>query len=413
MPDMTNLSPSSLFENHSIERVTEALQTVDGDGDGDGGVVRKLQMAESVMPRVSGFLCLASSILILGMAWKRRKCLFHRLVLGMAIHMFVVGLSLLVGTLAIPSDVTGYIGNIGTIGTCTTQGFFIYVCARTMYLYYALFSVYSYVGILSGFRKSDYEWCEKWIHIAAHIYTVSVGVYLLVVDGYNPREGYCGKSSYPMGCEFNDEISCDRGPPKAGIAHQFLVEYVVVFTVILFPTVVMAALYVKVQKQEQQAQGPVCVVKAKDIAKQSLVYLVPLYWLAPSFFIYRVLESSGNLEGENLRWLKLALILISSMFAVLAALAYRYFTMGPPEGKPERKGAVIFENDCCGLETETPVVSTIEPEPEAATPSYSFNIFDGTNASGAFAEFVHEGDSDDERQDRAETERWESVQNHV
>ena len=82
MPDMTNLSPSSLFENHSIERVTEALQTVDGDGDGDGGVVRKLQMAESVMPRVSGFFCLASSILILGMAWKRRQCLFHRLVLG-------------------------------------------------------------------------------------------------------------------------------------------------------------------------------------------------------------------------------------------------------------------------------------------------------------------------------------------
>ena len=82
MPDMTNLSPSSLFENHSIERVTEALQTVDGDGDGDGGVVRKLQMAESVMPRVSGFLYLASSILILGMAWKRRQCLFHRLVLG-------------------------------------------------------------------------------------------------------------------------------------------------------------------------------------------------------------------------------------------------------------------------------------------------------------------------------------------
>mmetsp|Transcript_2628 Transcript_2628/g.5658 ORF Transcript_2628/g.5658 Transcript_2628/m.5658 type:complete len:401 (+) Transcript_2628:150-1352(+) len=400
---MTDLFPSSPFFAN-MARSTE-------EDDDDPSAL--WQWVYVVLPRVQGVIYLTGAIPTLVMAWKRREFVFHRLALAMAGYAFLAGVFNLVGSLAIPADASGIKGNYGTQLTCTVQGFFLYVSTRTMFFYYSGLSFYSYVGILCGFQKASYKWCEKWIHIAAHIYTVSVGVYLLVVDGYNPREGYCGKSSYPMGCEFNDEISCDRGPPKAGIAHQFLVEYVVVFTVILFPTVVMAALYVKVQKQEQQAQGPVCVVKAKDIAKQSLVYLVPLYWLAPSFFIYRVLESSGNLEGENLRWLKLALILISSMFAVLAALAYRYFTMGPPEGKPERKGAVIFENDCCGLETETPVVSTIEPEPEAATPSYSFNIFDGTNASGAFAEFVHEGDSDDERQDRAETERWESVQNHV
>jgi len=44
---------------------------------------------------------------------------------------------------------------------------------------------------------------------------------------------------------------------------------------------------------------------------------------------------------------------------------------------------------------------------------YSFHIFDGTNASGQFAQFVHDGDSDDERNDEQETKRWAAVQNNV
>ena len=45
--------------------------------------------------------------------------------------------------------------------------------------------------------------------------------------------------------------------------------------------------------------------------------------------------------------------------------------------------------------------------------AYSFNIFDGTNASGTFADFVHSGDSDDENIDNEQTIYWTDVQNHV
>jgi hypothetical protein len=44
---------------------------------------------------------------------------------------------------------------------------------------------------------------------------------------------------------------------------------------------------------------------------------------------------------------------------------------------------------------------------------FSFNIFDGTNAKGDLAQFIVEGDSDDERKDDEETQQWSSVQNHV
>jgi len=52
--------------------------------------------------------------------------------------------------------------------------------------------------------------------------------------------------------------------------------------------------------------------------------------------------------------------------------------------------------------------------PVTEQPKYSFNIFDGTNAaSGAFAAFIHEGDSDDERVDHDQTVRWDAIQDHV
>ena len=46
-------------------------------------------------------------------------------------------------------------------------------------------------------------------------------------------------------------------------------------------------------------------------------------------------------------------------------------------------------------------------------PKYSFNIFDGTNASGAFADFINDGDSDDEQYDNGITEHWAAIQDHT
>ena len=43
----------------------------------------------------------------------------------------------------------------------------------------------------------------------------------------------------------------------------------------------------------------------------------------------------------------------------------------------------------------------------------SFDIFDGTGASSAFAEFIHDGDSDDERADNEQTTHWSAVQDLI
>jgi len=59
------------------------------------------------------------------------------------------------------------------------------------------------------------------------------------------------------------------------------------------------------------------------------------------------------------------------------------------------------------------MVAVPTPAPVTEQPKYSFNIFDGTNASGAFADFIHDGDSDDEKVDNAMTDRWAAIQDHT
>ena len=41
---------------------------------------------------------------------------------------------------------------------------------------------------------------------------------------------------------------------------------------------------------------------------------------------------------------------------------------------------------------------------------FSFNIFDGTASAGMFADFVFEGDSEDEEKDQKESSLWEDCQ---
>merc|ERR1712238_401036 len=78
----------------------------------------------------------------------------------------------------------------------------------------------------------------------------------------------------------------------------------------------------------------------------------------------------------------------------------------------------IFGSEKVTAKRITAPMTVADPTPTSAPvtekPRYSFNIFDGTNAaSGAFAAFIHDGDSEDERVDHAQTVHWEAIQDHV
>ncbi|MGK3741654.1 MAG: hypothetical protein ACI8RD_010443, partial [Bacillariaceae sp.] len=113
-----------------------------------------------------------------------------------------------------------------------------------------------------------------------------------------------------------------------------------------------------------------------------------------------------------------------SLFALWAMLSYFFFSI---EKKTVSSTTNTTSNDTT---TEHRRISnnflfssqemTIEKRPSPTPPppqqqqrKYSFNIFDGTNASCHFADFVHDGDSEDEIYDSGLTKHWADVQDHV
>ena len=163
----------------------------------------------------------------------------------MALNQLIYSAFELYGAAAIPNDETNTRGNFGTVATCTTQGFFIYVCYSLSLFYYVSFSVYSFVGILSNFEKEKYLWVEKYIHAVVPIYPLITAFVILSKQGFNAKHasGYCEVSNTPWGCDDpnHGDVPCKRGHLNHGDTFFFLC-YIIVLG---FPTVVMFFLYVK------------------------------------------------------------------------------------------------------------------------------------------------------------------------
>jgi len=396
-------------------------------------------------PRIVGLITLISSLWVISMAWKRRKFVFHRLVLAMFFHQLIFALNYLIGTFAIPSDYDGYFGNYGTIGTCTAQGFFINVCPRCAMIYYAFFSVYSYVAVVNGFDRNKYQWCEIYIHIFCNVYPLGIGVFFLSVEGFNPGYGYCHQESFPMGCDYTD-LECERGPDSYNaLFSSIFILLIPIMLILLLPTIVMAVLYFKVKANEDREEaGRAFFITSRSIAIQSFVYLSATYLTVIPIAVILILHMYTKIKSESLFPYSVAASINFAFFGVWTMLTYRHFSIAPkvkkihnsednneastmtnkPNSITRRSDATEFIFDTGNGASSRVLGNSIssktqkmagELEKEEPRPKrqYSFNIFDGTNASGAFGAFVHDGDSDDERCDEAETEKWGAVQNHI
>jgi len=389
---------------------------MDEEEQSDEGMLQPpwLLNANEVYPRVVGVITTLSSLYMLFMAWKKHESLFQRLVFGMSFHLLLFGVFLMYGTNAIPS-VDSYESGKGTIATCTTQGFFIVVCRMSATLYYAGFSVYGYAGVLNNFNTAKIVWVEKYIHLLAHIYPLSIGIYFLVMQGYNNCGfGYCAVSSRPFGCQSaSNDIECERGHQDYKVMkgiYGFWLAFVV-----LFPTVVMVTLYIKVKQRQAQVN-----IRAKVVLLQSFVYLVVIYltivpWFVVLFIPIKRMKEIGKAN--------LVAMVIFSLFGLWSVLVYYYFTTNMSIISYKSKDAsnattslslsLTLTNHSKGnTDVTLPTSNDIDDEHTPSQPRYSFNIFDGTNAGGAFADFIHDADSDDDDVNEG-NEKWAAIQDHL
>ncbi len=358
---------------------------------------------------------------------------------GMGIHLTIFGIANTIGAAAISDTSTNAMANVGTSATCTAQGFIIYVTLLTASSYYGSFSMYSYVGTLNNFEMVAN--IEKYIHAIVHIYPISSGIYLITRKIFNNSGfGYCFIEVDPIGCGQADDsdtdyYSCDRGPDSQKEAQLLgLFWTVFLYFEMLVPTVIMTVLYFKVKfHQSNKVQIP-----ANEVAKQAVIYLLVLYAGIFPVAIVDSLEWSTSLHVAA----NLFADIMYHLFGLLSMMTYLYFTTGDwlapldsdddddlDESVEEHQNDFIFGHLEKALKREGNGSGAIVEKQQRNDTSkklakrksatkrksqrFSFNIFDGTNAAGQFADFVFEGDSQDFILDQAETEKWNAVQDHI
>lgn len=386
----------------------------------------------------------------------------------MGIHLMIFGALNTIGALAVPNDTTNAIGNKGTVGTCTAQGFLLYVTIMTACFYYCSFSVYSYVGIPNNFKTSAFGRLELYIHALVHVYPICSGFAIMSAKLFNNTGfGYCFVQSDPIDCgggpTANDYLPCERGF-DSNLKNQLfeLLFDIPLYLAMIVPTVVMIALCFKVQNNQAGIQ-----IQASIVAKQTAVYLLWLYLgIFPSALVH-TLEYFGTdfMTPDTMINLSIFSNIMFTLFGLWSAVMYWYFSTDDPallfdnDGEADadadagNESGDIYTSSALGpdaakentgfmaedsenekktgvvsSDTTTGVTAPRRPSVDQNSGSnrnltrrssgaqkrkYSFNIFDGTNATSMYAEFIYGCDSEDEMNEQQETEKWSTIQDHM
>lgn len=158
----------------------------------------------------------ALSILYIILAKKKFFCpglVFHRIMGCMSVADMLSSLGFLLQPYLLPAAETQRPSAIGNFTTCETAAFLSYL-AMASHMYSCFLSIYFLL-------KMRYDWSlirisralEPWIHLWAWgvpIILASVGV---AFDVFNPRPviGACLAGRYPVDCEVNEDVECQRG----------------------------------------------------------------------------------------------------------------------------------------------------------------------------------------------------------
>lgn len=220
--------------------------------------------------------------------------------LGLGFHGLILGICFLVGPAAIPKDDENAVGNVGTVATCSAQGFFIYVSLLTGTAYYASgFSTYSYVGVLNNFNKEKIYWTEKWIHILVHLFPVALGLLLLGLGAINNGgRGFCiPVIGSPLECNDPDiGVECERGPKSQEEYRAMQLFWIIPYSLLMiFPAVKMLILYLTVKKRQTDIY-----IQANILLLQAFLFLIGEYFLIVPLLTHNVILIAGGKPTSEL-----------------------------------------------------------------------------------------------------------------
>jgi hypothetical protein len=368
------------------------------------------------LPKVAAAISFISSLYIVVTVLRNRHYrsrVYHRLMLGLAINMTWLAPWQFWGTSAVPEGTPGVYGARGTTATCSAQGFMSQF-GFSVPFYYIAMSLYFYQAVRNNFEISKYTWIEKWIHVGVYVFPLTSGFYLLSIDAFNYDGHACWVASVPFGCGKGTDVVCTRGPQNIE-QMKWLLTAIPGFLVLIFPTVVMIVLYIEVRRKQQPIM-----FEARTVATQAALYLLALYWSYCFAFVNGVLSF---VSGTVLFSTTLLSVVIEYLIGFWILLVYLRLTVLVHVVTPKENTNQVAD----GSDSEGRRKRTSETTERTQNASNSFSnhlertelpseelIFDGSRRRRAsdWAQFIYEGDENDDEDDLEETKKWgDCVQN--
>lgn len=191
-----------------------------------------------IVPMLTGSLSLFSSMTIMAMMLKSKKKLsssYRRIVFGRSMADMVYSIAHVASSLPNYSDTAW--GAMGNQQTCEAQGFVLFFGGAVGGNYMMFLCIYFCNAIYFQMSKKTFsQKVEPFLHLFATGYGLTAGLYLLVMDYFNPgaRSLVCWISSFPINCIENDLVDCIRGDDANKMRfYFFLLPVIIIFSVII------------------------------------------------------------------------------------------------------------------------------------------------------------------------------------
>jgi len=184
---------------------------------------------------------------------QKRKRLYHRLVLAMNFALLPLSASYVWSTLAVPEGTPSFAGAMGTVNTCTVQGFINIVFALAVPTYYGSLALQAFLGLQNNFKEEKYRWIEIPIHTIAYLIPSAYAIIIAVTENFNPHGSVCSYSKAPWGCESDPDVPCERGEDI-----QNLINFVglsQLFLYFIFPPSAAVSMYCWLKKKQKELSG--------------------------------------------------------------------------------------------------------------------------------------------------------------
>jgi len=357
------------------------------------------QKVLAYLPRAASLLSISCSIFMIQRILRdpsRKKKVYHRIILVLSVHTTILSLGTFLGAWPMPKgSLTASYSAMGTGGTCTAQGFILMFEGTTVAPLYLSLSLFSFLAVRNDFNEIFLRKYEFWLHTLIYIIPLALACIAVKQGFINPGNNHCLLATIPRGCINNDSIECLHNYTGIIEYERFCLVYLGATLLVAFSLTV--SLYFSARRKERKNESlrgkhkyreNARKSKSRIIATQSGLYfgafvcsyIIPTIFRRISFRVNFPLYAIGSF--------------MLSFQGVLNLFVYQRLTLSN-----RSSGDRFNQLEIDPLEKRILLPKSFVEKMLCSGDQLEFSIFDGTNASDVWGDFIEESSQcdDDEK----------------